>query len=113
MFSGVSLSYFGMALLNDLHHIPSTPKSFGGVLANGQPFRIPWDSSQVPYGGFYSKVVKFHTDNNLPVPTTEQVQTHICQQIPASWCNGGQNFSRPAPVKKPCKTCGRGGRGFR
>lgn len=102
-------------MLKDPSHVPSTGKSWSGTLPNGDPFRIPWDSVRQPYGSFYSQVVRFHTDNNLPIPSDAEVQAKICSQLPKHWCvNGGENYVPPAPARIPCPGCGgRSGRGFR
>lgn len=87
-------------------HVPCTPKSWRGTLSNGEAFKIAWPCSE-PFGGFYSRVVKFHNDNGLAVPSVEVVMDAMCTQMADHWCVGEEVYIAPAPVVKPCPGCGR------
>lgn len=93
--------------LIDYNRAPSTPKSWS-VPAEGKNIRVSWDSSRTPWNTFYSQVKRVHSDNNLPEPTMEEVENHICQQLPSGWCAGSQTYRAPAPkTSGGCKACGR------
>lgn len=88
-------------------HLPSTPKSYT-FHKDGKEHRLHWHSS-IPWGSFYSSVVRFAADNGLTAPTAEQLEDHICGQLGSGWCTSDSNY-RPAVATVStggCKSCGR------
>jgi hypothetical protein len=88
------------------NHLPGTPKSWSTRDKDGKPHRVEWHPT-LPWGSFYSHVVKYSEINNLAVPTMEEVENHVCQQLAQGWCTGDMNYRPPARVPTPCKSCGR------
>jgi len=86
--------------------VPCTPKSWRGTLPNGEPFKLAWDCRE-PYGVFFSRVTRFHSDNGMEPPTSEAVVDAICRQLPRHWCVDDSYYVAPAPVVRGCKGCGR------
>jgi hypothetical protein len=96
----------------DINRFPSSPKSFPFVvMVNGErkERRVHWLNG-MDFGMFYRAVSDFASSNNLPVPSFEETEDHVCGQVGSGWCTGNPLHQRPAPApRKPggCKACGR------
>ena len=94
-----------MLKLVDPNHVPATPKSWR-TTHNGQDYRLPWNSSE-PWMTFRARVKTFAATNGIPVPTDEQIEDFMCQQMPQGWCTGEATYRAPAPPRTGCSSCGR------
>lgn len=43
------------------------------------------------------KVVKYATDNELQVPTIEEMEDQLCRTLSGEWCTGGDEYSFVSP----------------
>ena len=39
------------------------------------------------------KIIKYATDNQYPVPTTEEAEDQYCRTLSGEWCSGGDEYS--------------------
>lgn len=88
------------------------PRSFRGILPNGQSFRLLWDSANVTWANYYASLRNFLASNGVSeIPSEESVQDFMCQSAPLG-CTGDPQFHAqaqhvPQQTVIPCSTCGK------
>lgn len=89
----------------------SMPRSYRGILPNGNAFRLPWDSATVAWSNYYQSLRTFLSQNGVTaLPSEADIMDFMCQSAPQG-CTGDPTF-HAAPFHQqattiPCSTCGK------
>lgn len=93
-----------MLRLKDPNHVPSVPKTWTEK-STGK--RIGWSSVSQTFGDFLGAIYAFCDGNNLSRPSREEVEDHVCRQMPGWACTG--KAADPVTIVRTgggCSSCG-------
>lgn len=96
-----------MKRIKNVNHVPVAPKHWKDPI-NG--FKMNWNSATVPFLTFLGQIEQYWAANHPgdPMPSREQIENELCQQMPA-WACVGQGYHHPVSENARASSGGRSG----
>jgi len=85
------------------------PRSYYGVLPNGEKFRIPWDNGIQSWESYYAMLRATLIQNGVTPPSEEETQDFMCRQAAVGCTGDPPDFTPTYQTQKPggCSSCGK------